>query len=62
MAEYVQGFAELVAHLRAAGTDPGEPLADEYQSGPTTRQPTSFGELIWTPGGAPLYLKGETAP
>jgi hypothetical protein len=56
MAEYVQGFAELANALGREVV--GEPLADEYQSGPTTRQPTTTGELIWTPGGPALFLVG----
>jgi hypothetical protein len=53
------GFADLAATLGADVV--GTPLADEYVSGPTTRQPTTTGEMIWTPGGPALFLEGTTA-
>lgn len=60
MAEFVLGFRALADSLGAAVV--GVPLADEYQCGPTTRQPTSTGECVWTPGGQPLFLVGQAAP
>ena len=59
MPEFVLGFKTLADALGVAVV--GEPLADEYQSGPTTRQPTTKGELIWTDGGPALFLPGLTA-
>ncbi len=59
MPEFVMGFKTLADALGAAVV--GTPLADEYQSGPTTRQPTTTGEMIWTPGGAALFLLGVAA-
>jgi hypothetical protein len=59
MADFVGGFAELAEALGADVV--GEPLADEYQSGPTTRQPTTTGEMIWTDGGPALFLVGIAA-
>jgi hypothetical protein len=54
MAEFQAGFLELANVL---GRDVvGDPLADEYVSGPTTRQPTTRGEMIWTDGGPALFL------
>lgn len=59
MAGFSGGFADLADQL---GVDVvGEALADEYQSGPTTRQPTTKGEMIWTDGGPALFLPGVTA-
>jgi hypothetical protein len=54
MASFEAGFAALAAELGEHVV--GQPLADEYQVGPTTRQPTTTGEMIWTDGGAPLFL------
>lgn len=59
MPEFVMGFRTLAESLGADVV--GTPLADEYQSGPTTRQPTTTGEMIWTPGGAALFLPGVAA-
>jgi hypothetical protein len=60
MAEFQAGFKALADSLGAAVV--GTPLADEYQSGPTTRQPTTTGEMIWTNGGPSLFLVGQAAP
>lgn len=58
MPEFVMGFKTLADTLGADVV--GTPLADEYQSGPSTRQPTTTGEMLWTPGGPALFLAGVT--
>lgn len=59
MAGFSGGFAELADALGVEVV--GEALADEYVSGPTTRQPTTRGEMIWTDGGPALFLAGQAA-
>lgn len=59
MAEFILGFKTLADTLGADVV--GTPLADEYVNGPTTRQPTTKGEMIWTSGGPALFLVGIAA-